>query len=103
MVGARVGMGGGKQKYILFPHIQKDNVPACTLISAPAVARNGLPKIIGMWGFSSMSTTKKSYGMINSPTLTGTSSKMPTGCLMEQSASLIDMVVGVRSSNFNLR
>jgi len=87
VAGARVGMGGGKQKSTLSPHIQKDNVPVCTLISAPAVARNGHPKIIGMEGLSSISTTKKSQGMTNSPTLTGTSSRMPTGCLVEQSAS----------------
>jgi len=84
---ARVGMGGGKQKFTLSPHIQKDNVPACTLISAPAIARNGCAKIISMEGLSSISTTKKLHGMTNSPTLTGTSSRMPTGCLVEQSAS----------------
>jgi len=48
--GAGVGMGGGKQKSTLSPHIERDNVPACTLISALAVARNGRPKIIGMEG-----------------------------------------------------
>ena len=57
VVGAGVGIGGGKLKSTLAPHMQKDNVPACTLISAPAVARNGRPKMIGMWGLSSMSTT----------------------------------------------
>ena len=57
VVGARVGIGGGKLKSALAPHMQKDNMPACTLNSAPAVARNGRPKIIGMWGLSSMSTT----------------------------------------------
>jgi len=84
---AGVGMGGGKQKFTLSPHIQNDNVPTCTLISAPAVARNGLPRIRGMQGLSSMSTIKKSHGTTNSPTLIGRSSRMPTGCLMEQSAS----------------
>jgi len=87
VAGAGVGMGGGKQKSTLSPHIQKDNVPACTVIFAPAVVRNGRPKIIGMEGLSSISTTKKLHGMTNSPTLTGTSSRMPTGCLVEQSAS----------------
>jgi len=87
VVGARVGMGGGKQKSTFSSHIQKDNVPAYTLISTPPVARNDLPKIIGMRGLSSISTTKKSHGMTNSPTLTGISSRMLTGCLMEQSSS----------------
>ena len=31
VVGAGVGMGGGKQKSTLSPHIQKDNVPTCQL------------------------------------------------------------------------
>ena len=57
VVGAGVGIGGEKLKSTLAPHMQKDNVPACTLNSAPAVARNGRPKIIGMWGLSTMSTT----------------------------------------------
>ena len=56
-VGAEVGIGGGKLKFTLASHMQKDNMPACTLNSAPAVARNGRPKMIGMWGLSSMSTT----------------------------------------------
>jgi len=46
-VGAEDGMGGGKQKSTIFPHIRKDRVPACTSISAPAVARNNLPKMMG--------------------------------------------------------
>jgi len=87
VAGAGVGRGGGKQKSTLSPHIQKDNVPACMLIFAPAVARNGRPKIIGMWGLSSMSITKKSQRITNSPTLTGRSSRKPTGCRMEQSAN----------------
>jgi len=39
-------MGARKQKFTLSPHIRKDIVPACTSISSPAVARNGLPKMI---------------------------------------------------------
>jgi len=48
VAGAGIGMEGGKQKSTISPHIQKDNVPTYTLISAPAVARNGLPRIRGM-------------------------------------------------------
>jgi len=48
VVGAGESMGGGKQKSTLSPHIRKNNVPACTSISAPAVARNGLPRMIGI-------------------------------------------------------
>ena len=32
VVGAGVGIGGGKQKSTLSPHIQNDNVPACTCL-----------------------------------------------------------------------
>jgi len=48
LIGAEDGMGGGEQKSTLSPHIWKDMVPACMLISAPAVAVNGLPKMIGI-------------------------------------------------------
>jgi len=44
---AEDGMGGGKQKSTISPHIRKDIVPTCTSISAPTVARNGLPKMMG--------------------------------------------------------
>jgi len=84
VVGAGVGMGGGKQKSTFSPHIQKDIVLACTLISAPAVVRNSLLKIIGMWGLSSMSITKKWHGMTNSATLTGIfqdADRLPDGAI----------------------
>ena len=83
VVDAGVRMGGGKQKFTLSPHMQKDNVPVCTLISTPAVARNGRPKILGMWGLSSTSAIKKSQRITNSPTLMGRSSKKPACYRME--------------------
>jgi len=86
VVGAGVGVEEGNRNPPS-PHIYKNNMPACTLISTPAVARNGLPKIIGKWGLSSVSRTKKSHGMTNSPTLTGTFSRTPTDCLIEQYAN----------------
>jgi len=81
VAGAGIGMGGGKQKSTISPHIRKDNVPACTLISALAVARSSLPRIRGIWGLSSMSTTKKWHGTTNSLTLTGRSSRLPDGAI----------------------
>ena len=48
VVGNGEGMGGGKQKSDLSPHIRKDNVLAYTLIFALAIVRNGLPRMIGI-------------------------------------------------------
>jgi len=62
------GVGGGKQKSIISPQNRKDIAPACTSITALAVARNGHPKMIGIWGISSISMIMKSHGMINLPT-----------------------------------
>jgi len=61
MTGNRDGVGGGKQKLTLSPHIWKDIMLACTSITAPAVARNGLPKMTGAWELSSISKTTKSH------------------------------------------
>jgi len=47
VVGSEDGTGGEKQKSSLSPHIRKDIVPAYMWISAPAVARNGIPKTMG--------------------------------------------------------
>jgi len=44
VAGAGVGMGGGKHKSSLSPHIQKDNMAACTLMSAPVVEGTVAPK-----------------------------------------------------------
>ena len=48
LASAEEGMGGGKQKFTLSPHIRKEKVPAYTSIFAPTVARNGLPRMIGI-------------------------------------------------------
>jgi len=47
VTGAGDGVGGGQQKSTLSPHIWKDMVPAYTSIFALAVARKGLPNLIG--------------------------------------------------------
>ena len=47
MTGNRDDVGGGKQKLTLSPHSWKDIMPTRTSITAPTVARNGLPKITG--------------------------------------------------------
>jgi len=47
MTGNRGSVGGGKQKSTLSPYSWKDIMPARTSITAPAVARNGLPKMTG--------------------------------------------------------
>ena len=48
VVGADDGIGEGKQKSTHSLHIRKDKVPAYSPISALAVARNGLPRMIGI-------------------------------------------------------
>jgi len=60
-IGNRDGVGGGKQKSTLSPHSWKDIMPARTSITAPAVARNGLPKITDAWELSSISKATKSH------------------------------------------
>jgi len=62
MTGNRDNVGGGKQKLTLSPHSWKDIIQARTSITAPAVARNGLPKMTCTWELSSISKTTKSHG-----------------------------------------
>jgi len=60
MTGTEDYMGGGKQKFTLSPHNWKDIVPTCTSITAPAVARNCLPRMMGSRELSSISMIIKS-------------------------------------------
>ena len=62
-------------------------VPSFTLTTAPAVAKNGLPRINGSWASSPISSTTKSVGISYLPIFTGRSSKMPTGYFTERSAN----------------
>jgi len=63
------GVGKGKQKLTISPlHIMKDMVPVGTSNIAPAVARNGQPKMRGTGRSLSMSRMTKSHGMRNLPT-----------------------------------
>ena len=68
IVVSRGGVGGGKQKSTLSPHNWKDIVPVYTSITASAVVRNDLPKMIGAWELSSISRSMKSHGITNLPT-----------------------------------
>ena len=68
---------------------------------APAVAKKGRPRMIGIWRSSSMSRTTKSTGMNSLPTFKGTSSRMPTGNLIDRSASWSDIEVGFGSPMFS--
>jgi len=46
-VGIRGTIGGRKQKSNLFPHKLEGDILADTSVSTPAIAKNGLSKIIG--------------------------------------------------------
>ena len=68
---------------------------------APAVAKNGLPKMIGVLESSLMSMTMKSAGIKNFPKCTGTFSSIPRGYLTERSANWMDILVGRKSPNLS--
>ena len=75
--------------------------PFRTSIIALAIARNGLPNMIGISLFSSMSNTMKSAGKINLSTFTSTSSITPGGCFNDLSTSCRVTVVGLASPKPN--
>ena len=64
-----------------------------------AVAKNGLPKIIGIYLSYSISNTMKYAGKINLSTFTKTSSITPLGCFKDLSASWSVTVVRRASPN----
>ncbi|GJW95714.1 hypothetical protein Tco_0175386 [Tanacetum coccineum] len=71
--------------------------PSYTSIKARLVLRKHLPRIRGTRGSGSKSTTTKSAGNWNTPTLTLTSLAIPIGREIERSASSsVHAIVGVR-------
>jgi hypothetical protein len=72
------------------------------LMHALAVAKKGRSRMTGIsflgWGTGSMSRTMKSVGKKNLSTLMMTSSTIPLGFLIDQSASYRITVVGFSSS-----
>ena len=79
------------------PPTWSESLPFCTSIRQPAVARNGLPRRIGMFWSSSISITTKSAGMKRLPTCIGTSSIIPKGYRTDLSANCKVILVGFRS------
>ena len=69
-----------------------------SIIALP-VARNCLPKIMGISVSSSISNTMKSDGKMNLSTFTKTSSVTPLGCFKDLSANRSVIVVGRASPN----
>ncbi|GJS41975.1 hypothetical protein Tco_0567018 [Tanacetum coccineum] len=81
---------------VSFPTLRV-NSPSYTSIKAQLVLRKHLPRIRGTRGSGSKSTTTKSAGNWNTPTLTLTSLAIPIGREIERSASSSVMHVGVKS------
>ena len=83
---------------VIFPNTRV-MTPLLTLIVASIVAKNGLPKIIGIWELtfwtSSISKTTKSTGKTNVSIRTNTSSKTPLGYFTNRSASYSVILVGL--------
>ncbi|KAJ9553400.1 LOW QUALITY PROTEIN: hypothetical protein OSB04_017445 [Centaurea solstitialis] len=71
------------------------NSPFCTSIKVLPVAKNGLPKRIGMSLSASKSKIMKSARKMNLSTRTKTSSIFPVGCAMVLSAKISVTVVGL--------
>ena len=71
-------------------------------IKAIPVAKKGLPNNKGTWVSSSICMTTKSTGKMNFPTLTSTSSRMPSGYAIDLSAICNVIVVGVSSPKLSL-
>ena len=76
--------------------------PFCTSIKAAHVARKDLPSNKGTWVSSSIFMTTKSTGNTNFPTLTSTSSRMPSGCAIDLSSICNVIAVGVSSPKLSL-
>ena len=74
----------------------------CTSIKAAHVAKKGLPSNKGTWVSSSICMITKSTGKMNFPTLTSTSSRMPSGCAIDLSAIYNVIAVGVSSPKLSL-
>ncbi|WZZ37019.1 hypothetical protein YC2023_020420 [Brassica napus] len=74
---------------------RKSICPFCTSIMAPAVAKNGLPKMRGSLGSSSSSRTTKSVITYPFPTPTGMFSSTPTGLRTDRSARTKEILVGL--------
>ena len=68
-----------------------------TSIKADLVAKKGLPSNKGTWVSFSIFMTTKSTRNTNFPTLTSTSSRMPSGCAIDLSAIYNVIAVGVSS------
>src|SRR5215216_7914777 len=68
-------------------------------ITAPAVFKKGLPRIIDMLSSSGISSITKSVKIVTLATTTGTSSQIPIGTAVDLSAICKDILVGVSLFN----
>src|ERR1041384_5564878 len=71
-------------------------------IMAPAVLRKGLPRIMDKLPSSGMSSTKKSVGIKQLATSTGTSSQIPIGTVVDLSVICREISVGISFSKQSL-
>ncbi|CAA7049268.1 unnamed protein product [Microthlaspi erraticum] len=71
--------------------------PFFTSMIAPDVTKKDLPKIRGSIGSSAYSKTTKSVGIKWPSIFSGTSSKTPCGSLLDQSARIREILVGLKS------
>nr|GFC43666.1 hypothetical protein [Tanacetum cinerariifolium] len=99
-IGSSEGVGLPLAVMASFP-IRRVNSPLCTSIRARPVFKKHLPRIKGTQGSGSKSTTTKSAGKWNIPTLTETSLAIPIGLETERSASSRVMQVGVSFGSDN--
>ena len=74
----------------------------CTSIKAAPVAKKGLPSNKGTLVSSSICMITKSTGKMNFPTLTSTSSRMPSGYAIDLSSICNVIAVWVSSPKFSL-
>src|SRR3954463_9007729 len=80
----------------------KVTFPLLQSTTEPAVLRKGLPRIMDMLPSSGMSSTTKSVRIKQLATSTGTSSQIPTGTVVDLSAILREISVGISFSKQSL-
>src|SRR6266496_526732 len=85
----------GKCTVCSLPLIWKVTLLLLQSITAPAVFKKGLPRIIDMLSSSGISSITKSVKIVTLATTTGTSSQIPIGMAVDLSGICKDISVGV--------
>ena len=78
-------------------------LPLVQSITAPAVFKKGLPRIIDILASSGISRITKSIQIVTFAATIGTSSQIPTGIAVDLSAICKDISVGVNLFKSSLR